>query len=109
MVLLDDCLGQHYFKMKETTQNEILGLIKYISMNRNKKLIMNSRITIFQEAKERSIEFKQFAEDERFQIKILDMGEISVADKGRIFHNHIYFKHLPQDYYQDIVIYDCAI
>ena len=102
IVLLDDCLGQHYFKMKETQQNELLGLIKYISMNPNKKLIMNSRVTIFQEAKERSIELKQFAEDEKFRIKILDMGKISIADKGRIFHNHIYFKGLPKEYYQEI-------
>lgn len=102
IVLLDDCLGQHYFKMKESQQNELLSLIKYIAMNRNKKLIMNSRVTIFQEAKERSVEFKQFAEDECFQIKILDMGKISVADKGRIFHNHIYFKKLPKEYYLDI-------
>lgn len=102
VLLLDDCLGQHYFKMKETAQNELLSLVKYVSMNRNKKLIMNSIVTIFQEAKERSIEFKQFAEDERFRIKVLDMGKISIADKGKIFYNHIYFKGLSEAYYQDI-------
>lgn len=102
IVLLDDCLGQHYFKMKETQENELLGLVKYIAMNKNKKLIMNSRVTIFQQAKERSIEFRQFAEDEKFKIKILDMGKISISEKGRIFYNHIYFKGLPIPYYQDI-------
>lgn len=102
VVLLDDCLGQHYFKMKETQENELLGLIKYIAMNKSKKLIMNSRVTIFQQAKERSIEFRQFAEDKKFKIKILDMGKISIPDKGRIFYNHIYFKGVPTLYYQDI-------
>lgn len=102
IVLLDDCLGQHYFKMKETQENELLGLVKYIAMNKNKKLIMNSRVTIFQQAKERSIEFRQFAEDEKFKIKILDMGKITILEKGRIFYNHIYFKELPTCYYQDI-------
>ena len=102
VVLLDDCLGQHYFKMKETQENELLGLVKYIAMNKSKKLIMNSRVTIFQQAKERSIEFRQFAEDKKFKIKILDMGKISIPDKGRIFYNHIYFKGLPTLYYQDI-------
>lgn len=63
---------------------------------------MNSRVTIFQQAKERSIEFRQFAEDKKFKIKILDMGKISIPDKGRIFYNHIYFKGLPTLYYQDI-------
>ena len=102
VLLLDDCLGQHYFKMKETQENELLTLVKYISMNKNKKLIMNSRITIFQQAKERSIEFKQFTEDKKIQIRILDMSDISILDKGRIFHNHIYFKGLPEAYYDDI-------
>lgn len=31
------------------------------------------------------------------------MGKISLYDKGRIFHNHIYFKRLPEIYYQDII------
>lgn len=103
IILLDDCLGQHYFRMKETQGNELLSLVKYIACHKNKKLIMNSRVTIFQQAKERVIEFRQFAEDEKFKIKILDMGKLSLSDKGRIFHNHIYFKGLPADYYQDIL------
>lgn len=103
IILLDDCLGQHYFRMKETQGNELLSLVKYIACHKNKKLIMNSRVTIFQQAKERVIEFRQFAEDEKFKIKILDMGKLSLSDKGRIFHNHIYFKGLLADYYQDIL------
>ena len=103
IILLDDCLGQHYFRMKETQGNEILSLVKYVACHKNKKLIMNSRVTIFQQAKERVIEFRQFAEDEKFKIKILDMGKLSLSDKGRIFHNHIYFKGLPEAYYQDIL------
>lgn len=103
IILLDDCLGQHYFRMKETQGNELLSLVKYVSCHKNKKLIMNSRVTIFQQAKEGVIEFRQFAEDEKFRIKILDMGKLSLSDKGRIFHNHIYFKGLPTAYYQDIL------
>lgn len=103
VILLDDCLGQHYFKMKEMQEHELLGLIKYVAMNKSKKLIMNSRVTIFQQAKEQSIELRQFAEDKKFKIKILDMSKISISDKGRIFYNHIYFKGLPTNYYQDIL------
>lgn len=103
IILLDDCLGQHYFKMKETQGNELLSLVKYVSCHKNKKLIMNSRVTIFQQAKEHVIEFRQFAEDDKFKIKILDMGKLSIPDKGRIFHNHIYFKGLPAAYYKDIL------
>lgn len=103
IILLDDCLGQHYLKMKETQGNELLSLVKYVACYKNKKLIMNSRVTIFQQAKEHIVEFRQFAEDEKFKIRILDMGKLSLSDKGRIFHNHIYFKGLPATYYQDIL------
>ena len=103
IILLDDCLGQHYFRMKETQGNELLSLVKYVACHKNKKLIMNSRVTIFQQAKESVIEFRHFIDDEQLKITILDMGKLSLLDKGRIFHNHIYFKGLPVAYYQDIL------
>ena len=103
IILLDDCLGQHYFRMKETQGNELLSLVKYVACHKSKKLIMNSRVTIFQQAKGHVVEFRQFAEDEKFKIKILDMNQLSLSDKGRIFHNHIYFKGLPATYYQNIL------
>ena len=46
LIVLDDCLGQHYFKMQETKENELLALVKYIMRNPAKLLIMNSRVTI---------------------------------------------------------------
>lgn len=106
VILLDDCLGQHYFRMKESQENEILALVKYVAMHKNKKLIMNSRVTIFKQAKEKSIEFKQFVDMEKFKIKFIDMDLMSVEDKGRIFYNHIYFKNMPDEYYNDI-LKDC--
>lgn len=102
VILLDDCLGQHYFKMKEVKPGEVLGPIKYIAMNKQKMLIMNSRVTIFQEAKEQSVELKQFVEDERFRIKILDMTKLSAVDKGRILRNHLFAKEVPEEYYRNI-------
>lgn len=103
IVLLDDCFGQHYFKMKESQGNELLSLVKYIALNKNKKLIMNSRVTIYQQAKEDSIEFRKFAEDKQFEIRILDMKKLSIEDKGKIFYNQIFFKKLPSQYYQNIL------
>lgn len=56
IILLDDCWGQHYFRMKETQGNELLSLVKYVACHKNKKLIMNFRVTIFQQAKESVID-----------------------------------------------------
>ncbi len=51
IILLDDCLGQHYFRMKVTQGNEPLSLVKYVACHKNKKLIMNYRVTIFNRQK----------------------------------------------------------
>ncbi|UQZ81720.1 hypothetical protein SK3146_00876 [Paenibacillus konkukensis] len=102
IVLLDDCLGQHYFKMKQTQENELLSLIKYIKLSKNKKLILNSRITIFNEAKERSTEFNIFFEQKKIKNHTINMDEITPLEKAKIFYNHLKFKNIPIDYYNSI-------
>lgn len=71
IILLDDCLGQYYFRMKDTQENELMSLIKYVLMHKNKKLIMNSRVTIFQHAKDSYIELNSFIDTEKVRLSIL--------------------------------------
>ncbi|RCX23333.1 restriction endonuclease [Fontibacillus phaseoli] len=102
IVLLDDCLGQHYFNMKQTQENELLSLIKYVKLSNNKKLILNSRITIFNEAKERSIDFNIFFQQKKIRIYTINMDDITPLEKAKIFYNHLKFKNIPSDYYNSI-------
>ena len=102
LIVLDDCLGQHYFKMQETKENELLALVKYIMRNPAKLLIMNSRVTIFHEAKERSCDFRYFMEDENIKIRKLEMNGLDEEEKGRIFYNHLYFAEIPEEYYRNV-------
>lgn len=102
VILIDDCFGQHYFKMNETQTEELVSLIKYVSFNNNKKIILNSRVTIYNEAKENHIEFRQFTEDKKVHIRILNMNNISLVDKGKIFYNHIYFNKLTKPHFDNI-------
>lgn len=102
LIVLDDCLGQHYFKMQETKENELLALVKYIMRNPNKLLIMNSRVTIFHEARERSCDFRYFMDDENIKIRKLEMNGLDEEEKGWIFYNHLYFSGIPEEYYQNI-------
>jgi hypothetical protein len=102
IVLLDDCLGQHYFNMKQTQENELLSLIKYIKLTPNKKLILNSRITIFNEAKERSIEFNKFFQERKIRNYLINMEQITPVEKAKIFYNHLVFKNVPPEYYRSI-------
>ncbi|MFR4351185.1 MAG: ATP-binding protein [Roseburia sp.] len=102
LIVLDDCLGQHYFKMQETKENELLALVKYIMRNPNKLLIMNSRVTIFHEAKERSCDFRYFMEDENIKIRKIEMNGLDEEEKGWIFYNHLYFAGIPEEYYRNV-------
>lgn len=88
--------------MKSTQENELISLIKYILMNKNKILILNSRVTIFNEAQKRSQDFKMFIEDEKINLFIINMDKTSNKDKGLIFYNHLYYKKIPEEYYNNL-------
>ena len=96
IVLLDDCLGQHYFNMKGTQESELTSLVKYIKMHENKKLILNSRMTIFNEAKQRYEPFNLFFKEKKIDEVTINIDSISYLEKAKIFYNHLIFKHLPK-------------
>lgn len=93
VILLDDVLGQHYFRMSEGRENELIALIDYVKMNPNKILIMNTRVTIYNEARNRSQNFGRMTSKKRtdYTEYIIDFAELSMVDKAMIFYNHLYF------------------
>ena len=102
VILLDDCFGQAYFNMKETQENELLGLIKHIKVRPNKILIMNSRVTIYREAAERTPNLVMSLDRKEYKAFVLDMTNISPIEKTKIFYNHLYFCEVPKDYRESI-------
>ena len=102
VILLDDCFGQAYFNMKETQENELLALIKYVNINPHKILIMNSRISIYHEAKDRTPDLVKSFDRREYRAYILDMERMSIEEKAKIFYNHLYFYGVPSEYFQSI-------
>ena len=102
LILVDDCFGQAYFQMKECQNKELLALIKYVSLTRNKLLILNSRVTIFQEAKERHPELVKSLENEEYKVFIIDMTAMSNVEKAKIFYNHLSFNNIEDKYFLEI-------
>ena len=102
IILLDDCLGQHYLKMGEQKENEIISLIKYVKLHTNKVLVMNSRITILNEAKKKSEEFNNIIEDKDIRVYTINMDNISLIEKAKILYNHIYFNNIGEEYFEEI-------
>ena len=102
IIFLDDCFGQAYFNMKETSENELIALIKYIKYNNNKILVMNSRITIYKEVQSNSDNIVKCLDFKDFRIYRIDMNNIKMIDKAKILYNHLYSKNLDQDYFNSI-------
>lgn len=102
IIFLDDCFGQCYFKMKDTQSNELLSLLMHVKMNNNKILLLNSRVTILNEAKKNNEELSKEIGNDKIKLKILDIKDISNVEKARIFYNHLFFNKIPQEYRENI-------
>lgn len=102
IILVDDCFGQAYFSMKESQNDELLSLINFVNASPNKLLILNSRITILQEAKGRKLELLKSFEGEKVKVFVLDMSAIDDVEKAKIFYNHISFNGMSAAYFAEI-------
>lgn len=102
IILIDDCFGQYYFKLKEWQDSELISLMKYISMNENKMLILNTRITVLNEAQGISRQLREYFEDGKLNLKVINMNEIDKEEKAEIFYNHLVRNEIPKEYYLSI-------
>lgn len=103
IIFLDDCFGQIYFKMKETQESELIQLVKYVSLHPNKKLLLNSRVTIYQEAKEKDERLVKLEDRNRYKLFILNVSNINNVEKALILYNHLYFCNVPKEYWKELV------
>lgn len=102
IILLDDCLGQAYFNMKESQGNEILSIIRHIKFHKNKILILNSRVTIYQEAREQTPELVKSFDTNEYRVLMINMDKISDLEKAKILYNHLSFNKIDQPYFEEI-------
>lgn len=103
LVLLDDFLGQHYLKINENRPNQIRSLIGFIKRQKNKMLIMNSRITILNEAVSSNLDFKNLLDNNHIGKYLIDLNLMKPIEKAKILYNHFYFNKLPKEYYDNII------
>ncbi len=102
IILLDDFLGQHYLKLNEKQPNELKSLISFVEKNPNKKIIMNSRITIINEAYSSSLDFANLFESYEKDNYLIDLDKMSFLEKAQILYNHLYFNDLPIEFLLNI-------
>ena len=102
IILLDDFLGQHYLKIRDSQPSELKTLISFVEKSPYKKLILNSRITILNEAVQSSIVFREIMERQAGNKYIIDLNKMTLTEKAYILYNHMYFNNLPVDYFTKI-------
>lgn len=102
IILLDDCFGQAYFNMAESQTNELLSLIKYIHTNKNKILILNSRITIFNVAITKNKKLIECIDRKEYSYLLLDLDQQPLIDKAFILYNHLYFNKVNSSFLKNI-------
>jgi DNA replication protein DnaC len=104
VILLDDCFGQAYFEMKSSQGTELLSLIRFVNSSKNKLLILNSRIVIYQEARIKTPELVNSFENKEYGVQILNMSAMSELEKAKILYNHMYFSTENEEYFKAIKI-----
>lgn len=102
IILLDDFLGQHYLKLNEKQPSELKSLISFVEKNPSKKIIMNSRITIINEAYSSSLDFANLFDYYEKDNYLIDLDKMSFLEKAQILYNHLYFNDLPIEYLLNI-------
>ena len=78
------------------------SLLTFIEKNSNKKIIMNSRITIINEAYSSSIDFANLFETYEKDNYLIDLDKMSFLEKAQILYNHLYFNNLPGEFLLEI-------
>lgn len=101
-IFLDDCLGQSYLELHEKTENDLIRFIKYVKNNPHKILLLNSRVTVFQEAISRKYELEKSKQNQDFCMEIMDIEKMSNLEKAKILNRHLQIKKVPEEYQAEI-------
>lgn len=103
IILLDDVLGQTALDINTSNAANLMHFIRLISSSSNKYLIMNSRITIFNQMKHENQKFEMLMDDHLLSINFMNIKEFSIIEKAKILYNHLLGNLVPRDYIDEIV------
>lgn len=98
LFILDDFLGQRCLDIDSSKMRELVTLLRYTSKLKNCYTVLNSRISILNEAKRIDDPFKKFIDSMRAGIVVIDTTEMSLLDKARIMLANLSFEKVPVEY-----------
>ena len=98
LFILDDFLGQRCLDIDSSKMRELVTLLRYTSKLKNCYTVLNSRISILNEAKRIDDPFKKLIDSMRAGIVVIDTTEMSLLDKARIMLANLSFENVPVEY-----------
>jgi len=104
IIFMDDFLGQTCENIDLQKLKEIGVLLNIIKNNSNKKILLNSRITIYNKVKNEENEFSKIITDINLKEYMIDVSDITPLDRARIVYNFLFMNEIP--YKQFLIIKD---
>lgn len=98
LFVLDDFLGQRCLDIDSSKMRELVALLRYTSKLKSCYTVLNSRISVLNEAKRVDDPFKKFIDSMRAGIVVIDTTEMSLLDKARIMLANLSFENVPIEY-----------
>lgn len=98
LFILDDFLGQRCLDIDSSKMRELVTLLRYTSKLKSCYTVLNSRISILNEAQRVDDPFKKFIHSMRAGIVVIDTTEMSLLDKARIMLANLSFENVPVEY-----------
>ena len=98
VIILDDFLGQRVLDITGNGLKNVTSLVSYIQRNKNKRLILNSRFTILNEAKHNNDDFLRMIGKIRKSIQVVNSNKLSDLDKARILCSNLKYWNVPTEY-----------
>lgn len=98
LIILDDFLGQRYLDLESRQLKEIVSLVLYIERSANRRIILNSRISILNEARRRDQFFDRLFDDFGSKVLLINTEEISLEDRARILLANLQRFNMPDGY-----------
>ena len=103
IILLDDVLGQTALDISSNNLSNLMDFINLISSSTNKFLILNSRITIFNQLKHENQKFTLLTENHSISINFIEIQNYSNIEKAKILFNHLMVNLVPNDYITELM------
>ncbi len=102
IIFLDDFLGQTSLSLDDKLINDLKNLLKLTTIFNNKKVILNSRITILNKAKHEKEEFEKLLDEIGIKECLIDVNDLSQLDRARILYNLMYHNGVTKESFNTI-------